>query len=94
MITQAAFPEAPWSIKDSMYCCIQVWREKETEDGKLIRQTQCLAIGDGVDYEKLEDNPVIYPDGLPQGSSLEDFRDPKIWQGGRYFLCGYGKQEQ
>ena len=66
--------------------------EKETEDGKQIRQTQCLAIGDGVDYEKLEDNPVIYPDGLPQGSSLEDFRDPKIWQEGDTFYAVMGSR--
>ncbi len=66
--------------------------EKETENGKQIRQTQCLAIGDGVDYQKTEDNPVIYPDGLPQGSSLEDFRDPKIWQEGDIFYAVMGSR--
>ena len=66
--------------------------EKETENGKEIRQTQCLAIGDGVDYQKTEDNPVIYPDGLPQGSSLEDFRDPKIWQEGDTFYAVMGSR--
>ncbi len=66
--------------------------EKETENGKEIRQTQCLAIGDGVDYQKTENNPVIYPDGLPQGSSLEDFRDPKIWQEGDTFYAVMGSR--
>ena len=42
-------------------------------------QTQCLAIGDGVDYEKLGANPVIDSSMLPEGGSTQDFRDPKIW---------------
>ena len=54
--------------------------EFEAGDGsKEIRQTQCLAFGDGVDYEKYENNPVITPEMLPDGSSTADFRDPKIW---------------
>ena len=49
-------------------------------------QTQCLAIGDGVDYEKLDINPVIDSSSLPEGGSSEDFRDPKIWcENGRYY---------
>ena len=43
-------------------------------------QTQCLAIGDGVDYEKIEGNPVIDGSMLPEGGSTQDFRDPKIWR--------------
>ena len=54
--------------------------EKETEDGKQIRQTQCLAIGDGVDYRKTEDNPVIYPEGLLREAAWKISGDPKIWQ--------------
>ena len=46
-----------------------------------IRQTQCLAFGDGVDYQKYDHNPVITPECLPPGSSESDFRDPKIWRG-------------
>ena len=45
-------------------------------------QTQCLAIGDGVDYEKVEGNPVIDGSMLPEGGSTQDFRDPKIWREG------------
>lgn len=47
---------------------------------ECCRQTQCLAFGDGVNYEKYEGNPVIRPETLPEGSSTADFRDPKIWQ--------------
>ena len=43
-------------------------------------QTQCLAIGDGVDYEKYPGNPVLTGDDLPQGGSAIDFRDPKLWR--------------
>lgn len=44
------------------------------------KQTQCLAIGDGVNYVKVEGNPVIDGSSLPEGSSTSDFRDPKIWR--------------
>ena len=43
-------------------------------------QTQCIAIGDGMDYEKCLDNPVLDKKDLPEGGSAIDFRDPKIWQ--------------
>ena len=43
-------------------------------------QTQCLAVGDGVDYEKFEGNPVLTGKDLPEGGSPLDFRDPKIWR--------------
>ena len=52
------------------------------EDGTQDEyQTQCLAIGDGVDYEKLDCNPVLDHTVLPEGASHVDFRDPKVWQG-------------
>ena len=41
-------------------------------------QTQCLAIGDGLEYEKYEGNPVLTARDLPEGASPYDFRDPKI----------------
>jgi len=67
--------------------------DKVEDDGSyLIRQTQCIAIGDGVDYEKLDCNPVITSDSLPQGSSLEDFRDPKMWKDGDYFYTVVGSR--
>lgn len=43
------------------------------------RQTQCIAVGDGVNYTKYEHNPVITDVQLPDGCSRMDFRDPKIW---------------
>lgn len=49
-------------------------------------QTQCLAVGDGVDYQKFENNPVLDAKDLPEGGSAIDFRDPKIWyEDGKYW---------
>ena len=61
----------------------------ETED-KCELQTQCLAFGDGVNYEKFGGNPVITGDCLPAGSSREHFRDPKIWVSGDGFRAVAG----
>lgn len=56
-------------------------REDKLPDGTLqIRQTQSMAVGNGRDYEKFPENPVITADTLPEGSSLSDFRDPKFWR--------------
>ncbi len=43
-------------------------------------QNQCVAVGDGRDYQKYPGNPVIRPDNLPNGGSIYDFRDPKAWK--------------
>jgi len=43
-------------------------------------QTQCIAVGDGVNYEKYENNPVLDEKDLPEGCSRFDFRDPKMWR--------------
>jgi beta-fructofuranosidase len=54
-------------------------------------QTQCLAVGDGLNYEKNPTNPVIDEKFLPAGSCRFDFRDPKIWkskEGGFYCVAG------
>lgn len=62
--------------------------EREREDGtKEVRQHQCLAIGDGIHYKKVADNPVISSETLPQGFSREDFRDPRVWkENGIYYM--------
>lgn len=57
-----------------------VHRERR-EDGVMEElQTQCVAIGDGLNYEKLDCNPVLTGADLPEGGSIFDFRDPKLWQ--------------
>lgn len=41
-------------------------------------QTQCIAVGDGIDFEKYGKNPVLDENDLPAGASRQDFRDPKM----------------
>ena len=57
-----------------------VVRERQRNGGISEVQTQCLAVGDGTDYEKYEKNPVLDESDLPEGCSRFDFRDPKIWR--------------
>lgn len=65
---------------------------EDKEGNHLERQTQCLAIGDGVDYEKAEFNPIIGSEMLPEGASKVDFRDPKIWREGKLFYLIAGSR--
>ncbi len=52
---------------------------RELEDGTVHDfQQQCLAFGDGTEYEKYEGNPVLTSEDLPEGCSPYDFRDPSI----------------
>ncbi len=60
-----------------MYTGVQ---KHHTPGGTVEIQTQCLAVGDGVDYVKYENNPVLDGKDVPAGSSVNDFRDPKIWK--------------
>ena len=64
--------------------------EEECGGEKKSFQNQCLAIGDGTRYKKLENNPVITGNMMPANFSREDFRDPKIWKeaDGYYLLAG------
>ena len=56
-------------------------RQETREDGKSREfQTQCIAIGDGRNYEKLDSNPVLDGRDIPEGFSARDFRDPKIFR--------------
>ncbi len=57
-----------------------VLKEHQANGAFCEVQTQCLAVGDGVDYEKYEKNPVLDAKDLPEGCSRFDFRDPKVWQ--------------
>lgn len=54
--------------------------ERQPNGGHTEIQTQCLAVGDGIDYEKYENNPVLDEKDLPEGASRNDFRDPKMWR--------------
>ncbi len=57
-----------------------VVKEPRVEGGFQDIQTQCIALGDGRDYEKCPQNPVLDARDLPEGGSRNDFRDPRIWE--------------
>ncbi len=57
-----------------------VSRERQKHGFHQEVQTQCIAVGDGIDYEKYEHNPVLDAKDLPEGGSRFDFRDPKVWR--------------
>lgn len=57
-----------------------VLKERQRNGGVSEVQTQCLAVGDGIDYEKYEKNPILDENDVPEGSSRFDFRDPKMWR--------------
>ena len=63
--------------------------------GQPPLQAQCVAFGDGVSFSKSSLNPVIGGAQLPEGFSVHDFRDPKIWQeeDGTFLLAAAAKQE-
>ena len=68
-------------------------RNVRRRDGKLESyQTQCVALGDGVDYEKITLNPVIDGSMLPEGGNVHDFRDPKIWREEDHFYAVVGNR--
>lgn len=68
-------------------------RSERQEDGLIKEfQTQCVAIGDGINYEKYEANPVLTQKDLPEGGSAIDFRDPKIWKEGDTFYIVVGNR--
>ena len=64
--------------------------EKELNGEKITYQNQCIAIGDGKNYIKIEQNPVATGEMLPKNCSREHFRDPKIWieDDGYYMVVG------
>ncbi len=58
-----------------------VYKEMQSDGSVREIQTQCVAFGDGRDYEKYRNNPVLEEKDLPKHSSRYDFRDPKMWYG-------------
>ena len=68
--------------------CKKIYADGQT----IILQTQCAAIGDGINYEKYEGNPVIEENQLPQGGDPENFRDPGIWKDERGYHAVIGNR--
>ena len=62
----------------------------------MRRETQCIARGDGREYQKFEGNPVLSEKGLPEEFTIEDFRDPKLWIGkdGKYYAVTVARKKR
>lgn len=57
-----------------------VQRRQEQDGSVRDIQTQCVALGDGLNFEKYENNPVLDGKDIPEGFSIYDFRDPKVFR--------------
>ncbi len=57
-------------------------------------QAQCVAFGDGTDFEKSLLNPVVRHNHLPEGYSEFDFRDPKIWREGDLYKMAVANRHE
>lgn len=64
-----------------------VIRKEDANGETRDYQQQCVAIGDGIDYEKVSQNPVISTDMIPEGNDVHDFRDPKIIKDKDKYYC-------
>ncbi len=73
--------------KDGRHLLIYTAHSQHGKGEELFREeTQCLAFGDGENYEKYEANPILGSQDMPEGADKGDFRDPKIWfEDGRYY---------
>ena len=87
----AMAPDAPYDsfgcfsgsaveLEDGRQLLLYTGVRKEGGDRGKDLQTQCVAVGDGLDYSKYAKNPVLDAGDLPEGLSPYDFRDPKIWR--------------
>ena len=71
-----------------------VTRVKQADGSEQERQNQCIAFGDGKDYQKYDKNPVMTGEMLPEGCNRVDFRDPKIWkENDTYYMIVGNKNE-
>lgn len=76
------FSGSALTLDDGRHLLMYTGVVKETQPDGSCRdvQRQCIAIGDGIDYEKYTGNPVLCQDDLPENASRFDFRDPRIWR--------------
>jgi len=74
------FSGSALELSDGRHLLMYTGVHKEGSNPELEIQEQCIAVGNGIDYVKYENNPVLDKDCLPEKMSKSDFRDPKIWQ--------------
>lgn len=69
-------------LKDGRQLLLYTGVKRQPDEYGVERevQTQCIAVGDGINYEKYEGNPILTGKDIPAGFSVNDFRDPKIFE--------------
>lgn len=92
----ALAPDAPFDQNGCFSGSALEWQGKQLilytgvmPEGDTEIQQQCLAVGDGENYQKAA-APVLSCDAQPAGASRKDFRDPCLfqWDGVYYILLG------
>lgn len=79
--SDGCFSGSAYTLPDGSQALLYTGVHCDGENGsKVDTQTQNLAVGDGLDYQKYDGNPIIAENMLPAGASKSDFRDPKVWQ--------------
>ena len=75
------FSGSALTLEDGRHLLVYTGVRKERDENgeEKETQTQCIAFGDGINYEKYSGNPVIASDLLPKGAVKADFRDPKVF---------------
>lgn len=68
------------TLPDGRQMLLYTGVRKEGGERNIEVQTQCIAVGDGKDYKKLPNNPVLDERDLPEGCDRSNFRDPKVWR--------------
>lgn len=76
------FSGSAMALPDSRLMLMYTGVKKEVlpDEKVVVKQTQCLACGDGINFVKYSQNPVLTENDLPEGGSSADFRDPKIFK--------------
>lgn len=78
--SDGCFSGSALELPDGKHLLMYTGVHKEGGDHGEELQTQCIAVGDGLQYKKYEANPVLDVSDLPDGLSRNDFRDPKVWR--------------
>lgn len=66
-------------VNDTLY--LMYTGNIQHEDFDKNRQIQCIATSkDGVHFEKIQENPVLTEQDLPDNAVVQDFRDPKVFE--------------
>ncbi|GAA0491529.1 glycoside hydrolase family 32 protein [Alkalibacterium sp. s-m-22] len=79
--------------KDGILYLMYTGHLPNEEDETLTRQNQNIAFSeDGVNFVKYENNPVLSEEDVPSGSSVVDFRDPKIVEKNGTYYCVIGSK--